>query len=50
VGEFSPFAAFCGWQHSPLYAANLLILKDLLQDGETGVTLAALAFGNWECS
>ena len=37
----------CGWQHSQGYAASLLILKDLLLFDETGVTLAALAFGNW---
>jgi len=49
VGDFLLNAAQTGWQHSRAHAANRLILKDLLQIPETGVTLLALAFGNWEC-
>jgi hypothetical protein len=49
VADFLSIAARTGWQHSRSHAANQLILKDLLQISETGVTLLTLAFGNWEC-
>jgi hypothetical protein len=49
VIDFLANAAQTDWQHSRLHAANQLILKDLLQITETGVTLLTLAFGNWEC-
>jgi hypothetical protein len=48
LAEISPSAVLYGWQHSHSDAANHLIFNDLLQLGETGVTLPPLTFGIWE--